>query len=49
MMKGRTGLFMNLRVISKASGDNVAEKIPTCKNMITFHKLRCESSNLSMS
>ena len=25
-----TGLFMNLRVNSKASGERVAEKIPTC-------------------
>lgn len=26
-----TGLFMNLRVISSASGGKVAEKTPTCK------------------
>jgi len=25
-----TGLFMNLRVISRASGGRVAEKTPTC-------------------
>ena len=28
---GRTGLFMNLRVISRASGGRVAENTPTCR------------------
>ena len=28
---GRTGLFMNLRVMSRASGGRVAENTPTCR------------------
>lgn len=33
-----TGLFMNLRVISSASGGRVAENTPTCSNIMVVGK-----------
>ena len=37
-----TGLFMNFRVISRASGGSVAENTPTCIIKITrYHHVMC--------